>query len=454
MGTIFISIILTSSFEMRDLFERAKSKKLLLDKFENSTSTKLTVTKLFGNDMLEKNIEIQSDDYTEDGLNTSRYVKSILFTSITPRFPDNGASSVGTPFCSTDFIKNNIIGLSLYGKVNYRNVNVEAIVLPIDPLLPLTDIEVRNGIAYISADSTKSTDPDIFIIDIQDKNQPEILSSLNTGPGLSAVAVAGKRIYASSASTAYQLHTIYMNNLNSLSLENKFALALPFATATRSFGSSIFYRNGFIYLGTEKWDGDEFSIIDVHDPMTPSKIGSFEIGSKINDIFVTDQYVYLADSDELQFRILDIENATNPILHNSFSQSGFNRQEGKIVSNFENDIVFGRTSGGFDIVKDHELYSFASTSSTTLAQFTSLNIPGGLYGSISDRNFHYLATREIDKEFQILRKADLSKNLFENSTSTKNIFSLPVAPETMTCDGDNLYILAHLSPVIYHIYFR
>jgi hypothetical protein len=429
LAALYIALITGSSLDARNIFYRAKERSRLLDIFENGTSTELRkVARPFGNDMFE-------NDFDSGG---------ILFYSINAMPGLNYSGSVGTPLCSVDFFRREAIGA--YDNGISPDISINPIILPINPLLPLTDLEVRNNIAYVSSDSATALDPDLFVIDIHNKNSSVLLSSINTGPGIAAIALAGKRIFAAAASAAAELHIIKLNSLNSLVLEKKFQLPLPYASATPPYGSSISYNKGLIYLGTEKWDGDEFSIIDVGNPTLPVKIGGFEIGSKVNDIVIRDKFAYIADSDDKQLKIVDIGNVNDLILANSFSPSGGNRQEGKAISLFEDGINFGRTSGGFDITSDHEIFSFATTSSTTLASFQSANIPGGVYGIVSDRSRLYMATREVNKELRIMD--------YGLSTSTNIYYSLPVAPQTIACDNGRLYILAHSAPVIYEISFN
>ncbi len=447
LAVFFTAIIAESSFGAGEIFNSAKSRNSILNLFENDSSSEIIMkSQPYGNDMVE--------NYSD--------LNGVFFASFEPNTNSNFSEFAGVPFCSVDFTDNEIAGSYLYSQnvwgprtdadsnisnnINAEKISIMSITLPINPLLPLTDFEIRNGIAYVSTDSAKSSDPDLFVIDIHDINNPVILSSIDTGPGISAITLAGRRIFAAAASTAYQLHIIYLNNLNSIFLESRFKLPLPFATATPSFGSSIFYKGGLIYLGTEKWDDDEFSVIDVNNPISPVKIGGFETNSKINDIYIRDKLAYVADSDFKQMRIIDLNDILNPVEFNSFSPSGGNRQEGKSISLFENGLSLTRTSGGFDIVFDHEIFAFATTSSTTLARFNSYNIPGGAYSIVTDRSYLYLITREIDKEFRIFDR--------EHETDLNIAFSLPVAPQTITCDNDQLYILAHSAPVIYQISFH
>jgi hypothetical protein len=348
-----------------------------------------------------------------------------------------------------DFFGKNVVGSYQSVNINPISISITPIMLPINPLLPLTDLQVRNGIAYVSDDSSTASDPDIFIVDVKDKNNPKVLSSINTGPGIATFAIAGMRIYAAAASVAAQLHIIRMDSLSSLALESKYKLSPPYATATEPIASAIFFDKNKIYLGTEKWDGDEFSVIDISNPTVPIKIGGLETGSKINGIFVRDNLAYIADSDEKQLRIVDVSQPAMPMLTDSFSPSGWSRQEGKRVSSFEGALDFGRTSGGYNITSDYEAFEWASASSS-LSMITSpshsVDIPGGVYGIVTDRSHIYLATRQVNKEFQIFDRS--------LSTTTALAYSLPVAPQTLTCDGDHLYILAATAPVIYEISFN
>jgi hypothetical protein len=71
-----------------------------------------------------------------------------------------------------------------------------------------TDIEVRNGFAYLTVDSSVAGLPDLYIFDFRNPVQPVLVSSLNTGPGLSSLEVAGPFIYAANLGTTNQLQVI------------------------------------------------------------------------------------------------------------------------------------------------------------------------------------------------------------------------------------------------------
>ena len=454
LAALFIAIIATASIDAHSIFDNAKDRNLLLKEYEAGIGISSTI--LYGNDHFQTNIE---------NISTSSKTR---FSQIKMNTYSDLLDKAGTPLCAVDFVNKNIVGSYIFDytsnfiKSNSITASITPILLPINPLLPLTDLEVRNGIAYIGIDSSTASDQDFLIVDIKNSDSPKIVSSINTGPGIISIALAGKRIYAGAPSTAAQLHIIRLDGLNNLILEKKYKLPLPYATATAPLSSSIFYSNNYIFLGTEKWEGEEFNIIDVTDPLVPFKVGGLEINSKVNDILVQDNLAYIASGNQEQLLVVDIRNLEQPIIKEIFSPSGSSRQDGKVISSFENVLNFGRTSGGYNIIGDHEAFGWLQNpfidfdiSSTTITHSTSslesinsksIDIPGGVYGIISDRSNIYLATRQINKEFQIFN------HNFEASTSIG--YSLPIAPQMMTCDGDKLYILAHTAPIIYKIIFK
>ncbi len=292
-----------------------------------------------------------------------------------------------------------------------------------------TDIEVRNGIAYLTADSASASSPDFYIIDMRNPTSPVILSSLNTGPGLAALEVAGPYAYVANMSSVSQLQVIDIRNRSAPFISATLKLPLPFASSTAPASSAIFYSRGIIYLGTEKWNGNEFAIIDVSQPSAPRSIGGFETNTLINDIYVRGDDAYLAASDSGQMRILDIQNPVSISQRATFSPSGWETQVGKSLSYFEGKLSLGRTTGGFNNTHNYEFFLFSTTSSP-IAVENSKDVPGGIYGILLRPPFIYFATRSSGHEFQIWDDA-MSHVIYERS--------LGFLPHAMACDGQNIY---------------
>ena len=406
----------------------------------------------YGNDRIETDITVGYADVDGKPATTSRDTPTISFAQVRTYPFVNASDPAGTPLCSPDLELQAPVGSYQFlqtSGIAPRTPTITPITLPIDPLLPLTDLIVRDGIAYVSADSSVSSDPDLIIADIHDPHHPTVSSSLNTGPGIDGIALAGNHIFAAASSAAAELHVIRLTSQSSplsptAALAKKYRLPLPQASTSPPLGSSISYNKGTVYLGTDKWDGSEFAVIDVSSSEDPVQVGGFETGSKVNSISIRNGTAYVADSDQAQLRVLDVNVRTTPRLLYSFSPSGWQRQTGETSSVFEDSLVFGRTSGGFDIPTDLESFAWPISVPTSTPPFA-LNVSGGVYGLVADRHHVYAATRTNGQEFSVYDRS--------LATATAAHYPLPVAPQTITCDEDKLYILAHTAPVIYQVSF-
>ena len=477
---IFVITLSESSTYSRDIFYRAKERSLLIDSYDEisdsrsgqsianfsttiqSTSSQGLIAQVgiipYGNHLDEIDTFISTIPSSSTSAGFS--LPMIKFTSISAYSSSTDPLS-DQPVCAVDFGDRTVVGSYEWYKnrdaystrnasgLSGININIVTYTLPISPSIPLTDVQVRNDIVYITADSSVPLDPDIFVFRILQNTGVNLLTYLNTGPGLSSLSVAGKYIYGSAPSTAGQLHIMIQSPSHALSLIKRFQLPLPYATATPALGSTVSYANDLIYIGTEKWIGDELLSIDVHDPLSPNRLAGYEIGSKVNDIYILDNIAYVSTASEKQLQMFDLSNIGMFGPLSSFSPAGWQRQEGKITTLFENALSFGRTSGGYNTVTEHELFQYAtSTSSTimgsyTLPSYKSLDVPGGVYGILRDRQSIYVITRQIGNEFQIFSN--------ELNASTSMRYSLPSSPQAMTCYLDKIYVLSHTKPELYEI---
>ncbi len=285
-----------------------------------------------------------------------------------------------------------------------------------------TDIEARNDYVYLTADSSISSTHDFFIVNASDHSNPVVISSINTGPGLSSIDIAGPYAFVGVMSSINQLQVIDISNRLDPKLISQVKVPLPTASTTAPFTVSIKYHNGYVYLGTTKWSGKELHIIDVSNIYSPTVIGGFETNTQINDIYVVNDIAYLATSDEMQMRVVDIKNKSNPILTDSFSSSGWHTQAGKALSYFEGVLSLGRTVGGFNVNTNHELFVFGYN--------RSIDIPGGVYGIVNGLNDIFVLTHSSDKELQIYDADSLEKKAY---------ISLSNQSFKMSCDGNNMF---------------
>ncbi len=233
---------------------------------------------------------------------------------------------------------------------------------------PFTSLAVSSStlVALVSA-ALSATDPTVFIFDIS-SSTPALRSAIDLSPstkrGSAAAALSGNYAYIASAvqpnfstcsvsSACTQLQILDIHDpahpqiLSSLKLPT---LSPPYAIGTggQSSGQSIAYANGKVYLGLVKTgspQGEEFNIIDVHDPAAPAWIGGYKIGRTVTGILVRGIYAYVTTDDPNQgLLILNVRDPSHIVLLASY------RTQGSSIYTYAQDIgiasstlIIGRT---------------------------------------------------------------------------------------------------------------
>lgn len=154
-----------------------------------------------------------------------------------------------------------------------------------------------------------------------------------------------------------QLQVIDVTNPSTLSIIANVKVIGVTGTGGQGIGKSLFYRNGYVFLGlTKTGGGPEFIIFDVRNPASPLQIGSFPVGAGVDAIFVRGLYAYLATNDKSGgvLKILSIADPTTPTLVASLLSSSFG--VGNSLAMVGDTIHFGKAFNG----GGHELYTIHS----------------------------------------------------------------------------------------------
>lgn len=296
-----------------------------------------------------------------------------------------------------------------------------------------TDIVAKNKFVYLSVDSSTPSDPDLFIYDTSNVilHLPPV-STFNTGPGLNAIAVAGHYLYAANTSIGSQLQIMDILDRSKPVLIGSLKLPLPTSTTSSPVATSIAYFDQKIYLGTEKWNGPEFVIIDVSTPSLPRYLGGLEIGSKIKNIFVRENKAYIANAGDNELVVADVSDPASPSAISSISPLGTQIEEGNRITFHHDKLWYGRAGGGFGNSAYQELMSLSlggNGGNTNLSISTSTHVVGGVYGIAVIDPYVFFATGD--------QKLEIWDDVLSTKISSLNISTVPVA---MSCDGMDMYI--------------
>lgn len=154
----------------------------------------------------------------------------------------------------------------------------------------------RTLIVAVSSSTPNTTDGILYLLSAR---TGEIISSFDTTAsstvGYEGVAISGTTMYAFTPQTTCKVSEPLCARLDILSYENDGILlknSIPSVPISR-----VMHRGARLYVGYEKHGGPELRIFDVTEPTNPVAIGDAEINSKVNDILVTKDKVFVATAE-------------------------------------------------------------------------------------------------------------------------------------------------------------
>ncbi len=176
---------------------------------------------------------------------------------------------------------------------------------------------------FLVADPSSASKEDFYIFNVDDAQNPTLVSEINTGKGLYDVVVAGNYAYVVQNDNENQLQVIDISFPATPVLVTSTSLVGVDDTGSYPEGRTIAYFNNRLYIGTKETAGPEFHVFDVTTPSTPTHLGSLEVTHNVNDIVVQGTTAYLATSaDYGELVLVDVSNPASMTLPPNFSTPG------------------------------------------------------------------------------------------------------------------------------------
>jgi hypothetical protein len=300
-----------------------------------------------------------------------------------------------------------------------------------------TSLDARGRYVYMTADSGIATATDLYIIDVNDRSSPVIISSLNTGPGLQDIHVAGNYAYVANTSINSQLQIIDIQDVYRPVLIASYKLPGSYNDGT-TIGNTIMYFKDFIYIGTQKSQITELHAIDVSNPRSPREVATWEANAAINSLAVFPPYLFVATPLDNEVTILTLQNLNQVGSYNAPGGSG----NGKSLSFGEDHLVLGRTIGG------NELYILTASSGPALTDARFLNLNTSINSALLEWPYLFLGTSDPVKKFQVWNITDFLNPLFMNSIN----FGSKVI--SLDCDQKTIYAILENSDGLRIIYSK
>lgn len=245
-------------------------------------------------------------------------------------------NSIGKRDCSIDSLeKINNINVPNYKYLNHGTV--------------LSILSLEKDL-ILGMNSATSSEPDIVILD--NKNW-QVLSTLNTGPGISSMVLQGHYLYLANTSVNGQFQVVDISDpkspyiVSSLKIPGSSSLNSKLNPITTSISSNILPNNkARIFIGTQKSDLGEIFIADF-DGGNLSFVGTYNTGAIVNDVFANESGLWATSPSDEEFLHYD-KGGIKDYTFNADGQSG----NGKRIDILNPDLkILGRTFGRDELVQ-------------------------------------------------------------------------------------------------------
>ena len=247
-------------------------------------------------------------------------------------------------------------------------------------------VDVAGDYAYVVR---TGGNPDFVVVDISNPASPSQVGSLSLSGGPEDISVAGDYAYVASDSNSQELQIIDISTPSSPSLVG------TFNNPGNSNMWAVYAVGTTVYLGRDSGSGSEFYIVNASAPALPVLVGSVDIGSDVNDIWVSGSYAYLAtDGDELQ--VVDISAPISPsVVADINLSSGDN---GEAIAGNGDTVILGR------IGSTGRFHTIDISTPTSPSELDSYNIGDDIrdVALTSDAAYAFVVGDENDFEFVVL----------------------------------------------------
>jgi len=172
------------------------------------------------------------------------------------------------------------------------------------------DVSVEGNYAYVVTQAA-TNGPELYIFDISNPPSPALVGSLEVGNHVYGITVKDQRAYLANARSDKEL--IIVDASNPQAPQELGAYNIPSAGAPGQAVDII--RAGVAYLVTRDNVGaiPEFYLLAVADPANISLIGSYDVSDRANNVGAGVGFALLAtQKDDEEFMILDLSNPSSP----------------------------------------------------------------------------------------------------------------------------------------------
>lgn len=294
-------------------------------------------------------------------------------------------------------------------------------------------IFVLGNYAYFGTAEGNEVGAEFYVFNIANPAAPTLVGSCVIGAQIQSVYVVGN--YAYLATNDHNAELTILDVSNPANPRKVSGVGVP----GNAVAKDIAIVGNYAYLTTNNNpSGKEFYIIDVTDPLHPVSppISSLELGSDVNTVSVSGNYVYIGTGDDSkEIQIIDISNPASPIAVKTYDNLGI-ADATDILVNGTSLYLATANNGATD--PDFVILSVNTSNplQVTITKTGQMQLPGDINGLALDSvgNQIFFATSIPNKQFLI---ADITNPALP---SEKASLSLPDVAAALAFNGTYVYV--------------
>lgn len=306
---------------------------------------------------------------------------------------------------------------------------------------------------YISANSSSTTEPDVFVYDvstygaspygqnanISNASKPSLafIQSKNFGPGVSSIQSRGTHIISANTGVKNQVDVSGTN----LVTQNPFTIPGS-NSSTSPLTKVVLYASSTLIVGTEKSVLAEIAVFNID---TGQVVHTIETGYGVNDIVIANNRLIVAGprDPEIEVFSLDEQNFGQKIGQYDLPGGSGNA---KALAMFGDALYVGRTKGGneFVLLDMEPAVSEGSTSTAqTFIHFKEIlnkKINWSIDSILNFDRYALLFTADEYKEFQLYEFGDSDLLSDDQTFNLKTVLDLPARVNSSMCFRNTVWI--------------
>lgn len=298
------------------------------------------------------------------------------------------------------------------------------------------DVFQIDDLAYlVTENNTTSPGSEFYILDVSGIDfppidQPSVRGQYNVGAGVTSVVVQGNYAYLTTRDDSYEFQVFNISNPASPQRVSRFSLS------GSSDALDVVVNENQAYIA----QGSTVYAYNITNPNSPTQLDTISVGSTANELFVNENYLYVATNDSSkELQVIDITNPANIFLAGQYNLTGSlqatdikvrgdrvyvstrsNSGAELYILNFEdvlNPVLMGYYEVGADIhsfalVGPYALLGTALTTEelrvvdisypATVKPISSFDLTGAIYGMTANCSNIYAGTTGNNQEFFIV----------------------------------------------------